>query len=362
MKVALFIPTLDGGGAQRVVLNLAEGLVGLGIEVDLILVKKKGDLLSQIPAGVRLVNLGKNRTLTSLLSLIKLVRKKRYSALITFMNYVNTSVLLTKPFLPKETKLVITEHNTLSTKLDGGGVKVSQKVKLYLMKILYPKADKMVAVSGGVAENVSLTIGIENQFEIIYNPIVNQKLKEITKADNRVAFPWDHNQEPVIIGVGRLTRQKNFRNLIEAFHIVNRDVPSRLAIFGEGELREDLEILVTQLNLQHRVWMPGFVDNVYDYMKASDLFVLSSSWEGFGNVLVEAMACGVPVISTDCPSGPSEILENGKWGGLAENDNVNSLAETMLRSLSMKQERLLNKRVSDFDVNKIANKYLDLLK
>ncbi|NLO89188.1 MAG: glycosyltransferase, partial [Clostridia bacterium] len=187
----------------------------------------------------------------------------------------------------------------------------------------------VVAVSQGVADDLVKTTGLMRELiKVIYNPIVTPELLE--KAKESIGHPWfKPGQPPVILSAGRLTAAKDFPTLIHAFARVRAERLARLMILGEGEERPNLESLVRELGLESDVSMPEFVENPYAYMARAAVFVLSSAWEGFGNVLVEAMAVGTPVVSTDCPSGPAEILEGGKWGKLVPVGDVEKLAKAL---------------------------------
>jgi glycosyltransferase involved in cell wall biosynthesis len=165
-------------------------------------------------------------------------------------------------------------------------------------------------------------------------------------------------EPPVILGVGRLTVQKDFPTLIRAFARVRQKRNARLLILGEGELRSELNALVAELGLQADVALPGFVENPFVFMRHASLFVLSSAWEGFGNVLVEAMACGMPVVSTDCPSGPAEILQNGKWGRLVPVGDVQALSEALLATLEESTHPDVAARAAECSVDRAVEGYL----
>ena len=201
------------------------------------------------------------------------------------------------------------------------------------MRLTYRSADTIIAVSNGVADDLSTMLKLKrNQINVIYNPVVSEHL--IKNSREPVDHPWlTSNKVPVILGVGRLTEAKNFNALIHAFSIVVASIPARLIILGEGEQRDSLETIIDQLNLADQVDLPGFTNNPYPYMRCADLFVLSSIWEGLPTVLIEALSCGTKVVSTDCPSGPREILENGKWGTLVPVNNAEELANAMIFSL-----------------------------
>ena len=231
----------------------------------------------------------------------------------------------------------------------------------WLMKIFYPRADGVVAVSKGVADDLARVIKLPRQrITVIYNPVVTPEL--LQKAQEPIDRPWFRPGEPpVILGVGRLTRAKDFPTLIRAFALVRKEHPARLIILGDGEERHELEELSRKLGIAGDVDMPGFVDNPFSYMRRSAVFVLSSAWEGFGNVLVEAMACGCPVISTDCPSGPVEILENGKYGKIVAVGDAVELAAAMAATLDAPKSPNVAQRAQNFGVEQAVERYLKVL-
>jgi len=204
----------------------------------------------------------------------------------------------------------------------------------FLIKQFFPKAYAIVAVSKGAAADLARVAGIPSEsIRVIYNPVVSPSLW--TRSREPTDHPWLQNGRiPVIVGMGRLTRQKNFSALIQAFALVRAEIPCRLIIFGEGEERPLLESLSRNLDIAHEVDLPGFVANPYPILSKASLFVLSSRWEGLPWVLIEALACGTKVVATDCPSGPREILDNGAYGELCPVEDVPALAAAMLRALS----------------------------
>ena len=225
----------------------------------------------------------------------------------------------------------------------------------------YPWAELIIAVSKGVAEDVSYLTGLPlSKIQVIHNPIFTQDL--LTKAEEPINHSWFVPKEaPIILGVGRLEYVKDFATLIKAFAIVRQSLKSRLVIIGDGRVRGELQRLVNELGLEDEVSLPGFSNNPYAYMKNADVFVLSSVYEGFGNVLVESLAVGTPVVSTDCP-GPAEILEYGKYGRLVGVHDANGLARAILATLSEPVDlQLLQQRANDFPLDGIVEKYLNTL-
>jgi len=232
----------------------------------------------------------------------------------------------------------------------------------FLMRLFYPWADKVVAVSKGVADDlVRITRLPKDKIQVIYNPVVTSEF--FIKAEEPLDHPWfKPGEPPVILGVGRLTEAKDFPTLIRAFTLVRKERPARLMILGEGEDRPKLDALVKELGLEKDVALPGFVENPYKYMKRAAVFVLSSKWEGLPTVLIEAMALGTPVVSTACPSGPSEILEGGKWGRLVPVGDVEALAKAIVEALSTSHDKYAFQRHTQlFNWDVILTYYLKVL-
>lgn len=331
-SLAIFIPSLDGGGAERVMLNLADGFATQGAKVSLVLVKAEGPYLSQVPDRVELVTLGnQKKLLLSFLDLIDYLRREQPVAMLCGQEDANIVALWARQIVAVSTQMIVIVHNHLSRDAKTATL-LKRKLTPYLVRWFYPWADKIVAVSQGVAEDL-VEIGLpKDKIKAIYNPVVTPELRH--KADVPLSHPWFAPcQPPVIMGAGRLEDQKDFPTLIRAVAKLQQQRPVRLMILGEGANRSELEALIRELDLTESVAMPGFVSNPYTYMARAAVFVLSSSWEGFGNVLVEALAVGTPVVSTDCKSGPAEILEDGKYGKLVAVGDVAGMAEAIAQTL-----------------------------
>jgi glycosyltransferase involved in cell wall biosynthesis len=227
-----------------------------------------------------------------------------------------------------------------------------------LIRATYPKADSIIAISNGVATDLADTTGIEREsIDVIHNPAFSPDIQ--SKSKESVSYRWFDTDTPVVIAVGSLTQQKDFSTLLRAFSVLRERQDAHLLILGEGELREELESLASELGIATAVDMPGFVDNPYAYMRQADVFVLSSKWEGFGNVVVEALACGCPVVSTDCPSGPAEILANGEYGSLTPVGDETALAaeiETVLNTTP--EPDRLRARAEAFTTEIVADQYI----
>ena len=357
-KIAIFLTSLDGGGAEKVMLNLAKGFVESGIEVDLLLVKAEGAYISQIPPQVRLINFQQHRLLTSVFSLINYLKTEKPQVLLTALD-TNVIAAWICRWTDISTKTIVTVHNNLS--LESRYAKsIKRKLTAKLALYFYGWADNIVAVSEGVALDL-VKIGLpKEKIKVIYNPIVDVELTN--KIQLSFEHPWFEAEQPsVILGIGRLTKQKDFPTLIQAFAKVQQQQPVRLMILGEGEERSHLEALVNSLELSENVLFPGFMDNPYSYMAKAAVVVLSSAWEGFGNILVEAMAAGTPVVSTNCESGPAEILAEGKYGALVPVGDVAAMAKAIIATLQEAHDpKKLLKRANDFSLENAVVQYKNL--
>lgn len=363
-KLSIFLPGLYGGGAERILLNLAEGFLSRGVQVDIVLAQNEGAFAKQIPFKARLVALrdskrSSHRTITALPALVRYLRNERPDVLLTAL-HGNIIAVWAKMLSGTHTKLVLSEHNTFSM-ITKNMPAWSKWLNTFLVRLFYPKADEIVAVSQGVADDLAAAVKINRRkIKVIYNPVINDTL--FIKANRLPLHPWfTNNHLPIVIAIGRLTKQKDFPTLIEAFHSVIDNIDARLIILGEGEDRESLIHRIHALNLQERVSLPGFVENPYAFLSHSTVFVLSSRWEGLPTVLVEAMACGIPVISTDCPSGPREILKDGKYGRLIPVGDLPALSSAILDGLSGKIPQSPAEGWQEFTVKHTVDDYMSIL-
>ncbi len=359
--VALFMPSMRGGGAERVMLNLAHGLVERDVQVDLVLAQGEETYLSRVPDAARVVDLKAKRVLTCIPALRRYLLQERPATLLAAVAHANLAALCARRWAKVPTRIVISIHNTFSIAAQGAAMKRSRAFPA-VARWLYPYADGIVAVSHGVAEDLSQTINLErSRIEVVYNPVVTPELYR--QAGEPFSHPWFGDDEaPVILGVGCLSAQKNFPLLLRAVAKVREQRPVRLLILGEGDDRAALEALVRDLGLSEWVALPGFVDNPFAYMRHAQLFVLSSDWEGLPTVLIEALACGCPVVSTDCPSGPMEILNGGTYGRLVPMRDANALAEAMITSLDKPiHSELLQQRISEFTIDYATEQYTKVL-
>lgn len=325
--LALFLPSLAGGGAERVTLNLARTVRARGYEVDLVLASAFGPFVDSIPEGVNVVDLGRRRTMAALPGLVRYLRRDPPACLLSAMNHANVVALWAAALAGFRGRVVVAEHNELPPPSRSGW----QRAFNTSIRWSYPRAYRAIAVSHGVKRSLVVGAGVSPQHvEVIYNPVIGPVLRT-TPRSRPAELPLDGVRN--VVGMGRLTKQKNFANLLHAFAVLRARLPARLLILGEGDARPALEAIVQRLGLADDVSLPGFVPNAYDYLAHADLFALSSDWEGLPTVLIEALALGARVVATDCPSGPREILADGAYGALVPVGDSDALAAAMQAAL-----------------------------
>jgi glycosyltransferase involved in cell wall biosynthesis len=358
--IAFFLPSVRGGGAQRVIVNLAQGFAERGLPVDVVLATAEGVFLDQLPPSVRVVDLRARRLLRSIAPLTSYLRRERPRVLVSSMSHANLVALFAARLAMRATPVMVTVHNTMSQSTpDQGGL--AGRLSSRLLRTFYPWATSVVAVSRGAADDLARTSGLPRErVKVVYNPVITPAM--LALARRPPDHPWFGVAEPpVILGVGRLTRQKDFPTLIRAFADLRRGRPARLIILGDGEDRPGLESLIGELGLAHDVALPGFRDDAMAYMAASALFVLSSGWEGLPTVLIEALAAGTRVVSTDCPSGPREILQDGRLGALVPVGDVPALARAMGHALDRPADALPPGALTPFTRDAAVDHYLRLI-
>lgn len=358
--IAIYLSSLAGGGAERVLLSLSKWFYQRGLTVDIVLVSDHGPLNSIIDEEVRLVKLNKPKPSKSLMAFRHYLKTNRPRAVLSGITNANISCAVTWLISQSSGKLVLSEHIDLINDLSNRPSKLDAWLTNKLIKFLYPRSYNIIAVSKGVAASIHKISGLPiEKIRVIYNPIDE---KEVAFLSNHSAtFPWK-DDFPIVISAGRLETQKDFPCLLNAFSILRRRYPAHLAILGEGSQRKNLQQLADSLHITNDIWLPGFIKNPYPYLAKSKLFILSSHYEGLGNVLVEALVLRIPIVSTNCPSGPDEILEHGKYGRLVPVGDPFALAEAMERSLSgdhpvFNREEALQR----FQPELIVDQYLEAL-
>lgn len=355
-SVALYIPSLAGGGAERITLNLASGLAKRGVAVDLVVSSFTGELVQQVPAGARVIDLGGHRTLRSIPSLIRYLRNERPTSLLSAMNHANVAAVWSAKLAGYSGRVVLAEHIHLPDSRYSNW----QRAFNLAIRVSYPLAARVVAVSNGVKQSLIDNAQVAQRLiEVIYNPVLSDDFSRSSRQSRPPLMSVDGT--PVMIGMGRLEPQKNFRLLLKAFALLRKSRKAQLIILGEGSERAALEGLVSELGLQEDVHLPGFVNDPFNYLAHADAFVLSSDWEGLPTVLIEALALGTPVVSTDCTSGPQEILNSGEFGRLVPVGDVTTLAAEMAATLDEPFAPAPTSWLEQFSEGVATTKYMEAL-
>lgn len=311
---------------------MSNELARQGHSVDLVVCSIDGPYLDLISPNVGFVDLGKNRTASALLALARYLRTSQPACVICGMEHASILAIIAKRLAGSKTKVVASIRNTLSVQYATDRSNKS-RLTLALAKRLFRHADVVSAVSRECADDAAKVLGIDQRrIGYIYNPTVTPKLFE--KAKEVPDHPWlVQHDKPVIVAVGRLTEQKDYPTLLRAFARARQSRDCRLIILGDGELKPELERIACELGVDDAVSLPGFSQNPYAYLARADVYVLSSLFEGLPNVLIEALACGAPIVSTDCKSGPSEILSDGKWGKIVPVGDAEAMARAIVEQI-----------------------------
>lgn len=359
LSLCITTPNFNGGGAERIAVNLANEYTEQGYGVTLLVLQDKGPYKRQLNPQVRVEYVNLDRGYKVLWYLIKYFRKKNYTHVLSVLRGTNILVGLVLWFNLKP-KLVFREADELTdlTRISG----YTKFKTLLRMRLAYFRAQRIIANAKKTKEDLqSYKITSSKKVTVIHNPVLSADYKN--KLAETASYPFEEDCF-YFLNVGRLCFQKNQELLIKAFAAVAKlHANTRLLILGEGEEQESLQNLIQQLDLTNQVRLLEFQNNPFPYYKQADCFVLSSRWEGFGNVIVEALSAGTPVISTAC-GGPQDILQNNKYGVLVNKDNQEELTQAMLQQITGKvpfDAALLEQRAEEFTVANKAKEYLQFI-
>jgi glycosyltransferase involved in cell wall biosynthesis len=341
--------------------TLANAMADNNLIVDLLIVRKEGAFLNLPSPKVRVIELKAKKTRYVFHSLWRYLKHHKPDVLLSALTEVNLAAILCARATFSTVKLIVSEHNIPSIDLRHNAP-FARKVAYWSMRWLYRMADEIVAVSHGVACDVAAHCRIPvDRVRIIYNPVPANPIR--LSAMELPTHPWfGRDEPPVILGVGRLTPQKDFATLIKAFATVRKSRRVRLVILGEGGERSALRELAVKLGVHDDVDLPGFQENPFPIMARAAVVVVASAWEGLSLVLIEAMACGTPVVSTNCFSGPAEVLDNGRFGPLVPVGNVFEMASAITKTIDKPlPPSVLQERAREFSVAKAYDRYMTLV-
>lgn len=360
-RLAVLLSFSGQGGVERMVMKLVREFVRRGVEVDLLVIRAEGPYLDDVPEQVRLIRLQARHTLTAIPELVEYMRNNAPTSMLVAKDRAGRAAICARSVARSKLPVFVRLGTNLSESLKYKPA-LSRWSRLANMRRIYAKVDGVIGISEGVCEDIRAITGIpDSRCKVISNPVVEAQM--FVEAEQPLGLDWYKNKTvPVIVSAGRLSLQKDFATLLKAFALLRQQRDARLVILGEGGKRAELESLVRSLKLEDSVAMPGFQANPYNWIAQADLFVLSSRWEGSGNVLTEALALGVPAVSTDCPSGPSETLQGGKFGKLVPVGDEQKLAEAMAQTLDKPlAAEVLQQAVVEFHLEVSAAKYLEVL-
>ena len=360
-KVALFMPTLGGGGAEHVMLVLAELFMERGLHVDIVVSAARGALRGSVPPGARVVDLGASRLICSVWPLARYLRRERPGCMLSVTTDANCVAVWARALARMHSRMVVSQRDAMSAMAADEPAR-RKRLLPWLARWTYPHADAVTAVSAGVADDLAAVIDLPRpRIRVIYNPIDLARVRALSREP--LDHPWfRRGQPPVVLAVGRFAPEKDFPTLIRGFGLLRQRQPARLMILGDGAGRTALTKLIRELGIDADVALPGFASNPYRFMRAAAVFALSSRFEGLPNVLIEALACGPEIVSTDCPSGPAEILDGGRWGRLVPIGQPVALASALQAALERAAPKpQIDDALQRFNSTEIVRQYMDVL-
>lgn len=356
--VAFLLPNMGAGGAERLTLDLMAGFIARGVQVDLVLLARTGAFLSLVPEGVRIIDLAAPRLRKAFLPLRRYLAREKPDALVAAMWPLTVVAVAAAAGLAQRPRVILSDHCPLKQQY-------AQRLGQLRLSMLatYRFADAVVGVSDGLSDELAELAGISRaRVTTIANPVPRPRQSGVDPQDL-----WQGRKGKRLLSVGTLKAEKNHALLIDAFALATRDQDAVLAIVGEGEARGRLEAQMTCLGLADRVLLPGYAATPGDWYAGADLFVLSSDYEGFGNVMVEAMHFGLPVVATDCPYGPADVLgadvlRAGRWGALVPRGDAVALARAMCKTLATPHDPAAQiERAMDYSQERAVAGYWQLM-
>lgn len=359
-RLAVFAATSGHSGVDRNLRNLIPEFARGGVAVDVLRIRGHGPYLDPVPANVRMIELGTAHVGTSLFPLVRYLRRERPAALLADKDKVNRTALWAKRLARASTRVAVRLGIHVSTNLADRGWR-ARLTQTFSIRQFYPWADAIIVPSRGVADDLA-TLGrlARQRITVIPNPVLTAELQALAHAP--LDHPWfAPGAPPVILGIGELSERKDFETLIRAFARVRAVRPARLLILGRGRRQARLAALAATLGVPDDVSLPGFVANPYAYLQRAAVFAQASRFEGFANTVAEALVIGTPIVATDCPSGPREILEDGQCGRLVPVGDAAAMAEAILQTLTERRPSEPVCSVAQYAVADVARRYLAAL-
>lgn len=358
-KISIVLPSLVGGGAERLAIYLAHDWVERGFTVEMALMQNEGELIKLLSPDISIINLNSVRIRNSIKALSNYIKQSKPDIIWVGMWPLTSASIIAWLMARKQGSIYLIDHNHLSKSvIKELGIKPF--ILKSFIKLSYPFANGIMAVSNGVKADLCKLGGLnDKRVRVIYNPAATGIPDSIKINEESKKNLWGDSFDYHILSVGSLTPQKNYHLLIKAFSKISKKLNAKLVILGEGKLRPSLQSLILELGLKDKVLLAGFADNPYPWYLTADVYVLSSDWEGLPTVLIEALESGLPIVSTDCESGPKEILENGRYGKLVPMNDINAMSNAITISLTEYHDKeFLMRRARDFSIENISKQYL----
>jgi len=361
-RVAFLLPDLGGGGTENVVTRLACGMAERGIHIDFLLGTTSGPFVDRLQSNIRVHDLGVPTLLAGIPRIARILDTARPEVLISALPHANLAATVATLLSSHAPRLFLREENqaSMSRRRIRGW---SSRLGYALAPVSHRFARQVICVSHGVADDLRTQFGIPaRRLTVIVNPVLGADVEP--RSHEAPEHPWCRDGgDPVVLAVGRLTEQKNFPLLINAFALACRQRPMRLLILGEGPARAALEAQIQALDVSARIALPGFLPNPFAHMRSAGVFALSSAWEGLPTVLIEALACGVPIVATDCPSGPREILAAGRFGTLVPVGQAEPLADALVAAIGRRPGPVLGlaEHLRQYTVESAVDAHLRLI-
>jgi glycosyltransferase involved in cell wall biosynthesis len=360
-KLTFFLSSVMGGGAERVFITIANDFASKGMNVDLVLANGKGPYLEEISKSVNVVDLSCKQTFSSINQLSLYLQNIKPQVLFSTQMHTNVVALMAVMISSHKPLVVLREANAVQAYESG----FKNRIVLLIAKFLYKKADKIIALHEAMKKEIIDVFHVRDEkITIINNPVSIEKIRKLSKKENQINLFTGGSK--FILGIGRLDKQKDFKTLILAYNIIYKKFDNiKLVILGEGILYAEIKNLIENLGLTNQVILPGFISNPFPWIKSAEMLVSTSKFEGFPNVLIQALALDVSVIATNCPGASAEILEYGKLGTLISIGDVNGLVKALMANLTVKKDTLFSKGVessiSKYRVENISAQYHALI-
>lgn len=360
MRVSFFLQDLDGGGAERAIIGLADEVSRVGHEVDLVVGYADTDYRSEVTQRVNLVDFGSRSPLVVFPKLVGYLRACPPQVIMSALDLANIMMIMATTLVGYEGRRVISQRSMLDTSLRDLN-RVRRWLTWLLMGACFPRADAVISNSHSAAFELEEKLSIPNhKIFAIQNAINVDRISQLAQVPLNEPFTLAEH-EPLVVTVGSLTKGKDMVTLIKAFSVVHASRPSRLILIGKGPERPSLEALIKSLDLEGVVYLAGFDANPYKWIRAASVFVSSSTKEGFPNVIAEALAMDCPIVATDCPGDTAELLGHGKWGRLVPVGDPAIMAEAILSTLDDPNPPRGSSRAADFSPAKNLAAYLEAL-